>query len=66
LDAVPDPINGLMVYPGRGGSCGRVEPRHPRPVAGAGAATIQPEPVRINVTLATGEPASTAGGVVAA
>jgi hypothetical protein len=66
LDAVPDPIKGLMVYPGRGGSSGRVEPRRPRPIAGAGAATIGPEPVRINVTLATGEPASTVAGVVAA
>lgn len=66
LDAVPDPINGLMVYPGRGGSSGRVEPRRPRPVAGAGAAPIPTERVMTEVTLATGEPAPTAGGVLAA
>ncbi|HET6211709.1 MAG TPA: hypothetical protein VFE14_02420, partial [Micromonosporaceae bacterium] len=24
LDAVPDPVNGIMIYPGRGGSSGRV------------------------------------------
>ena len=66
LDAVPDPINGLMVYPGRGGSSGRIQPRRPRPVAGAGAAPIPTEPVRTEVTLATGQPAVTVGGAVAA
>lgn len=66
LDAVPDPINGLMVYPGRGGSCGRAEPRRPRPVAGAGAASVRVEPARITVTLATTEPAPTGGVIVAA
>jgi hypothetical protein len=40
LDAVPDPVNGLLVYPGRGGSSGRVWPRRPRPVLGAGAAPL--------------------------
>lgn len=66
LDAVPDPINGLVVYPGRGGSSGRVEPRRPRPVAGAGAASIPREPVIIPVTLASSKPAPTVGGVIAA
>jgi hypothetical protein len=66
LDAVPDPINGLMVYPGRGGSSGRVEPRRPRPVAGAGAAPVPTEPVRTDVTLATSEPAPTVGVIVTA
>ena len=48
LDATPDPVNGLLIYPGRGGSSGRVQPRRPRPIAGAGAATIpieEPPPV---------------------
>jgi len=40
LDAVPDPVNGLLVYPGRGGSSGRVQPRRPYPVAGAGAVAL--------------------------
>jgi len=43
LDAVPDPVNGLLVYRGRGGGAGSVSPRRPRPVAGAGAMAL-PEP----------------------
>jgi len=46
LDATPDPVNGLLVYPGRGGSSGRVEPRRPRPIVAAGGAEIpRTEPV---------------------
>jgi hypothetical protein len=47
LDAVPDPINGLLVYPGRGGSASGAHPRRPRPIVGGGAATLpqEPEPV---------------------
>ena len=43
LDAVPDPVNGLLVYRGRGGGAGRFAPRRPRPHAGAGAIAL-PEP----------------------
>jgi hypothetical protein len=43
LDAVPDPVNGLLIYRGRGGSAGRPVPRKPRPLAGAGAVAL-PEP----------------------
>ncbi len=43
LDAVPDPVNGLLVYRGRGGSSGAAAPRRPRPTAGAGAVEL-PEP----------------------
>jgi hypothetical protein len=59
LDAVPDPVNGLIVYPGRGGSSGRVQPRRPRPIAGAGAAPIPETPVRTELVLATPEPEPT-------
>lgn len=38
LDAVPDPVFGLFVYPGRGGGSGTAEPRRPRPAPVAGAA----------------------------
>jgi hypothetical protein len=43
LDAVPDPVNGLLVYRGRGGGAGATSPRTPRPTAGAGAMAL-PEP----------------------
>ncbi|PWK48754.1 hypothetical protein BC793_10598 [Actinoplanes xinjiangensis] len=63
LDAVPDPVNGLLIYPGRGGSAGRVQPRRPRPTAGAGAVPLPREEPPSRVTLATAEPAPTAAGV---
>ena len=37
LDAVPDPVSGLIVYRGRGGSSGASKPRKPRPLIGSGA-----------------------------
>jgi hypothetical protein len=47
LDAVPDPVRGLYVYPGRGGSSGASKPRRVPPPLGAGAAPLpqEPEPV---------------------
>jgi hypothetical protein len=43
IDAVPDPVNGILVYRGRGGGSGAGRPRRPRPSAGAGAVEL-PEP----------------------
>jgi hypothetical protein len=43
LDAVPDPVNGLLMYPGLGGTSGSRVPRRPRPRAGADALAL-PEP----------------------
>jgi hypothetical protein len=40
LDKVPDPVSGLIVYKGRGGSSGRVQPRRPKPLSGSGAAAL--------------------------
>lgn len=50
LDAAPDAVNGVVVYPHRGGGAGARVPRMPRPYAGAGAVSIptpteQPPPV---------------------
>jgi hypothetical protein len=47
LDAVPDPVRGLYVYPGRGGSSGAGRPRIPHKPLGAGAASlpVEPEPM---------------------
>lgn len=38
LDAVPDPVSGLLVYPGRGGGAGSSVPRGPKPLPTAAAA----------------------------
>ncbi len=40
LEAVPDPVTGLIVYRGRGGSSGASLPRRPRPMTGSGAASL--------------------------
>jgi hypothetical protein len=40
LDAVPDPLTGLIVYRGRGGSAGTWEPRRPKPMVGSGSAAL--------------------------
>jgi hypothetical protein len=58
LDAVPDPVNGLMVHPGRGGSSGSTKPRRPRPIAGGGAATVPETPEPPLRAAAPCEPAS--------
>ncbi len=48
LDAVPDPVNGVLVYRGRGGGAGARSPRRPRPSAGAGALELpEPEAARV-------------------
>jgi hypothetical protein len=51
LDATPDPVHGLYVYPGRGGSAGAVS-RRPKPKpAGAGAAALPIPQERVPVAL---------------
>ena len=41
LDAVPDPVSGLLVYRGRGGGSGATFRRRPRPAPAAGAAEVE-------------------------
>ena len=43
LDAVPDPVNGLLIYRGRGGGAGAREPRRPTPAPSSAAVSL-PEP----------------------
>ncbi len=48
LDAVPDPLAGLLIHRGRGGEASARVPRRPRPRPVAGAAALpppEPEPV---------------------
>ena len=40
LDAVPDPVAGVLVYRGRGGSAGKRHPRKPKPLVGSGSAAL--------------------------
>lgn len=40
LDSVPDPVSGLVIARGWGGTSGSRQPRRPRPHAGAGAAEV--------------------------
>ena len=47
LENVPDPVSGLLLYKGRGGSAGRAQPRKPRPLIGSGAAAL-PLPFEID------------------
>jgi hypothetical protein len=43
LDAVPDPVNGLLIYRGRGGTSASGKPRRPRPAPSAATMAL-PEP----------------------
>jgi len=65
LDAVPDPVGGLLVYRGRGGGAGASAPRRPRPMAGGGAAPLPSEPTPI-VVAGHPEPPRTPPGFVRA
>ncbi|MGY1828807.1 hypothetical protein ACI8AA_00085 [Geodermatophilus sp. SYSU D01180] len=55
LDAVPDPVCGLLVYRGRGGGAGVSVPRRPRPRPAAGAAAL-PEPAPEHVARLGADP----------
>jgi len=55
LDAVPDPVGGLLIYRGRGGAAGSRRPRKPKPAPSAAALELD-EPVeerRIRLRRAT-------------
>jgi hypothetical protein len=41
LDAVPDPVSGLLIYRGRGGGAGSRNPRKPRPAPSAAALELE-------------------------
>jgi hypothetical protein len=61
LDAAPDPVNGVLVYPHRGGGSGSCQPRRPRPKLGSGAAELPvPDPEAERVISCTAWPADVA------
>jgi hypothetical protein len=53
LDAVPDPVNGLLIYRGRGGTSASGKPRRPRPAPSASSLAL-PEPTAIDILDLTG------------
>jgi len=57
LDAVPDPVNGLLIYRGLGGGAGPREPRRPRP-APTSAAVSLPWPADETYLDVTADPAA--------
>ena len=62
LDAVPDPLNGLLIYRGRGGTSAAGKPRRPRPAPSASALAL-PEPDAEPLVDLTGIAASDPGRV---
>ncbi len=56
LDNVPDPVNGLLIYRGRGGGAGPREPRKPRPAPVADAVALPEPPPDEVVKLVASEP----------
>ncbi len=52
LDATPDPVNGIMIYPGRGGASSSRMPRRPKPIVGGGAAPLPSSPPPIHAATA--------------
>ena len=62
LDGAPDPLNGLIIYRGRGGGAGPRKPRKPKPAPSA-SAMARPEPteervLRLTVVTAPESPGS--------
>jgi hypothetical protein len=49
LDGVPDPLNGLLIYRGRGGAAGGTKPRKPKPAPGAAALELEEPRPRVRV-----------------
>ncbi len=57
LDAAPDPVHGIAVYPHRGGGSGSRQPRRPRPLLSGGAADLPvPDPDAERVVRCTAWP----------
>lgn len=63
LDAVPDPVNGLLIYRGRGGTSASRQPRRPRPAPSASSLAL-PEPADADIlNLTSAELPELAGAV---
>jgi hypothetical protein len=56
LDAVPDPVNGLLIYRGPGGGAGAPVPRRPKPLIGADAIELPDATADIHLDLTGTDP----------
>jgi hypothetical protein len=65
LDAVPDPVSGLLIYRGRGGGSDAREPRRPKPAPAAGAASLPEPQAEPHFDLTGAAPADLAGAGIA-
>ena len=61
LDAVPDPVNGLLIYRGRGGAAGGGKPRKPKPAPGAAALELEEPRKHRRFRLRSSDPGRVAG-----
>jgi len=61
IDAAPDPVNGVLVYRGRGGGSGPRRPRRPKPTAGAGAIELPEPQAERTLDLTRAEPVAATG-----
>lgn len=52
LDAVPDRVSGVLIYPGRGGSHGSMVPHHPRPAPASSGAEAPTPVARVDLDVA--------------
>jgi hypothetical protein len=60
LDAVPDPVNGLLIYRGRGGGAGSRMPRKPKRPPAAGAMELAEGPGERHLDLTGATPGGSA------
>ncbi len=65
LDAVPDPVSGLLIYRGRGGGSDARKPRRPKPAPAASAASLPEPQAEPHFDLTGASPADLAGAGIA-
>jgi len=61
LDSVPDPVNGLLIYRGRGGTSAAGQPRRPRPAPSASSMALPMPADEAYLNLTSAAPPELAG-----
>jgi hypothetical protein len=65
LDAVPDPVSGLLIYRGRGGGSDARNPRRPKPAPAASAVSLSEPRDEAHLDLTRSDPAELTGAAMA-